>query len=109
MALTFGAASARAQVVVAGPGYPYPYPYGYRYAARDASVRFDVKPKEASVYVDGYYAGVVDDFDGAFQRLHTEPGGHEITLYLDGYRTYSEHVYLSPDTTFKFRHRMEPL
>jgi hypothetical protein len=68
-----------------------------------------VKPKEASVYVDGYYAGVVDDFDGAFQRLRTAPGGHQITLFLEGYRTYNEQVYLSPDTTFKFRHRMEPL
>jgi len=108
-ALTLAAAApAVAQVVVAGPGYPYPYPYSYRYA-RDASVHFDVKPKEASVYVDGYYAGIVDDFDGTFQRLHTAPGGHEVTVYLDGYRTYTERVYLSPDTTFKFRHRMEPL
>ena len=43
-------------------------------------MRFDVKPNDASVYVDGYYAGVVDDFDGAFQRLRTAPGGHEIEL-----------------------------
>jgi PEGA domain len=110
MALTLvAAAPALAQVVVGGPGYPYPYPYRYRYAAPDASVRFDVKPHETAVYVDGYYAGIVDDFDGAFQRLRTAPGGHEITLYFEGYRTYNERVYLSPDTTFKFRHRMEPL
>ncbi len=95
---------ATAQIIV--PGYPYP---AYRYAMRDASVRFDVKPNDASVYVDGYYAGIVDDFDGTFQRLRTAPGGHEITVYLEGHRTYTERVYLSPDTTFKFRHRMEPL
>ena len=105
LALTFGAgAIASAQIIA--PGYPYP---GYRYASRDASVRFDVKPKDAAVYVDGYYAGLVDDYDGAFQRLRTAPGGHEITLYLEGYRTYSEHVYLSADHTFKFKHRMEKL
>src|SRR6266853_4973245 len=90
---------ATAQIIV--PGYPYP---AYRYAMRDASVRFDVKPNDASVYVDGYYAGIVDDFDGTFQRLRTAPGGHEITVYLEGHRTYTERVYLSPDTTFKFRH-----
>jgi hypothetical protein len=95
---------ASAQVVVGG--YPYP---GYRYAAPDAAVRFDVKPKDTMVYVDGFYAGIVDDFDGAFQRLRTSPGGHELTLYLDGYRTYSEHVYLSPDNTLKLKHRMEKL
>jgi hypothetical protein len=92
-----------AQVIVGG------YPYPYRYAARDASMRFDVKPEQTAVYLDGFYAGVVDDFDGAFQRLRTAPGGHEVTLYLNGYRTYTERVYLSPDNTFKLRHRMEKL
>ena len=92
-----------AQIIVAGR-YP-----AYRYYDRDASVRLDVKPNDASVYVDGFYAGVVDDFDGVFQRLHTAPGGHEITLYLDGYRTYTEHAYLTPDNTLKIRHRMEKL
>lgn len=104
-AATLGlATTASAQVVVGG--YPYP---AYRYAAPDAAVKFDVKPKEAMVYLDGYYAGIVDDFDGAFQRLRTQPGGHELTLYLEGYRTYSERVYLSADNTFKLKHRMEKL
>jgi hypothetical protein len=93
-----------AQVVVGG--YPYP---AYRYAAPDAAMKFDVKPKETMVYLDGFYAGIVDDFDGAFQRLRTSPGGHQVTLYLDGYRTYSERVYLSVDNTLKVRHRMERL
>jgi hypothetical protein len=102
--LTLGlSATAFAQIIVPG------YPYRYRYAAPDASVRFDVKPKETAVYVDGYYAGLVDDYDGAFQRLRTAPGGHELTLYLEGYRTYSERIYLSADNTFKIRHRMEKL
>ena len=34
-----------------------------------------------------YYAGIVDDFDGFFQRLTLPPGQHDITLYLEGYRT----------------------
>jgi hypothetical protein len=104
--LTIGlSATAFAQIIVPGPGYPY----RYRYAAPDASVRFDVKPKETAVYLDGYYAGLVDDYDGAFQRLRTAPGGHELTLYLEGYRTYSERVYLSADNTLKVKHRMEKL
>ena len=104
IALTLGASTPSvAQIIIPG------YPYGYRYAAPDASVKFDVKPTEAAVYVDGYYAGLVDDYDGAFQRLRTAPGGHEVTLFLEGYRTYSERVYLSADNTFKMRHRMEKL
>jgi PEGA domain len=104
LTIGFGATSS-AQVVVAGAPYPYPYPY----SAPDASVRFDVKPKEAAVYIDGYYAGLVDDYDGTFQRLRTTPGGHELTLFLEGYRTHTEHVYLSADNTFKMRFRLEKL
>ena len=53
-------------------------------------------PREAKVFVDGYSAGVVDDFDGTFQRLRARSGGHEVTVYLDGYRTVSQHVYSVP-------------
>lgn len=93
-----------------GP-YPYPPPMPYRYAYRDpgAAVRLEVKPKEAEVYVDGFYAGIVDDYDGVFQRLRVAPGEHEITLYLDGYRTTTQKVYLTPDSTFKIKYNMERL
>src|SRR4051812_16784756 len=102
LALTVGlSTTSSAQIIVPG------YPYGYRYAAPDASLKFDVKPKDAAVYVDGYYAGLVDDYDGAFQRLRTAPGGHEITLFLEGYQTHTERVYLSADNTVKLKHRME--
>ena len=94
--------------------YPMgPYgPYGrYGFYNRDpgASVRLEVRPKEAEVYVDGYYAGVVDDFDGTFQRLRVEPGGHEVELYLDGYRTVHQKVYLTRDNTFKMKYDMQRL
>lgn len=88
--------------------HPYPYPYGYRFDA-GGSVRLEVKPKEAEVYVDGYYAGVVDDFDGMFQRLRVAPGEHEITLYRDGYRPVIKRVYLMPDRTFRIKQTLEPL
>lgn len=76
----------------------------------DAAVRFEgVKPTQTLVYLDGYYAGIVDDYDGVFQRLYTAPGPHEITLFLEGYRTFTQHAYLTPDHTFKVRHQMEKL
>jgi hypothetical protein len=88
---------------------PYPPPY-YRYNVDlIASVRLEVTPKEAEVFVDGYYAGIVDDFDGFFQRLHTTPGQHDITLYRDGYRTATQHLYLTADGTFRIKYTMERL
>jgi len=91
-----------------GPwGYP-PSPYRY-YFDPGASLRIEVKPQEAEVYVDGYYAGIVDDFDGVFQRLPVTPGEHEIDLYLDGYRSVRQKVYATPRNTFKLRYEMERL
>src|SRR4051812_1483635 len=93
-----------------GYQYPYPpYPYGYTAYEPDASVRLDVKPKQAEVYVDGYYAGIVDDFDGTFQRLRVSPGEHELELWLDGYHTVRQKVRLSQDNTFKVKYQMEKL
>ncbi len=65
-------------------------------------------PAEAEVYVDGYYAGVADDFDGIFQRLNLTPGRHEITLRLDGFQTWSAEVYAMPDSTLNLHHEMVP-
>jgi PEGA domain-containing protein len=83
---------------------PYPGPY---YA--DASVKLEVKPNQAEVYVDGYYAGVVDDFDGTFQRLHVPPGQHELELYLDGYRPAKQQIHLTADKTVKVKYTLEKL
>jgi PEGA domain-containing protein len=93
-----------------GP-YPYPYPYPYRYYNVDlgAAMRIEVTPHEAEVYLDGYYAGIVDDFNGAFQRLRARPGQHEIVLYLDGYRTVHQKLYLTPKNTIKVKYAMERL
>jgi hypothetical protein len=95
--------------------YPYPYPYPYPvspYYLNDqssAAVRIEVTPKQADVYVDGYHAGIVDNFDGVFQRLHVTAGGHEIVLYLEGYRTVHQTIYSEPYSTQTMRLAMERL
>jgi hypothetical protein len=92
-------------------GYGYdPYPYNRRYysAYRTGSVRVMVEPRETRVYVDGYYAGIADDFDGLFQRLNLSPGRHEVALKLEGHRSFKVRVYVPLDQTVKIRHRMAP-
>lgn len=51
----------------------------------EGELRLKMKPREGQVFVDGYYAGLVDDFDGVFQRLHLDPGPHHIEVKADGY------------------------
>jgi hypothetical protein len=87
----------------------YPGPYGRGAYDLTSAVRLQVSPNTTEVYVDGFYAGKVDEFDGAFQRLRIEPGEHEIQLFLPGHRLHSEKVYLQPGNTFKVRYAMEPL
>jgi len=95
----YGYRSAYYQYPIYGPG---------RYYDQSGSVRLQVSPREAEVFVDGYYAGTVDEFDGVFQRLNIAPGEHEIELYLSGHRSFSQRFYLQPGKSFNIRHTMEP-
>ncbi len=94
-----------------GSGYRYGSPYSgrvYGYRGRVASygvyqsygdVRLKVSPRDAAVYVDGYYAGIVDDFDGFFQRLTLEVGPHEIEIVAPGLEAQVFDVYVNPTRT----------
>lgn len=96
---------------------PYAFPYGYAphlasyYGgyAYSSAVRLDVEPEETEVYVDGYFTGIVDSYDGFLQRLRLPPGEHEIELYLEGYESIRQTLYLAPGETYRIRHEMQPL
>jgi len=96
------------------PGF-YPYPYGFYppypgyYYPSYASVRVQVTPKQAQVYLDGYYVGVVDDFDGVFQRLDTPTGQHDLQVYMQGYKTLSQKMLFRPGQTYKVTAALQPL
>jgi len=93
------------------PRAAYPYWYFPVYDSR-ADVHLRVEPEEAenaAVYVDGFYAGIVDDFNGVFQALPLTAGGHTIVLYLEGYRTVRHNIYLRPASRFTLRATMERL
>jgi hypothetical protein len=92
-----------------GPWGPHGYPRYYGIHDGAASLRIDAEPRDAQVFVDGYYAGIVDDFDGVFQRLRVQPGGRVITLYLEGYRTEEQRLYLRPGHDQRVRLTMRPL
>jgi len=81
-------------------GYGYP-PSVYNYPG-DGELRLKIRPRDAQVFVDGYYVGIVDDFDGVFQRLHLEPGPHRIEVRAPGYETLTFDVRIRFDDTTKF-------
>lgn len=74
-----------------GYGYPYGYgPYGYPlpppgYVSMQpgysyGGVRIQGAPLDAQVFADGYYIGVVDDFDGPTQHMNLQTGAHSIEI-----------------------------
>ncbi len=92
------------------PIYPaYPYPAGYWYGPSWSSARLQITPKTAEAYIDGYYVGQVDDFDGVFQRLDVPPGQHELQVYMDGYKTFRQKILFRPGDTVKIKAALEPL
>ena len=87
-------------------GYAGPRSYGSRVYYGD--IRLQVRPRNAAVYVDGYYAGIVDDFDGVFQRLTLEVGPHEIELDAPGLAPQLFDVYVDPAQTVNLRTELYP-
>jgi hypothetical protein len=85
------------------PPDPGPAPVAYD---GDGALKLKVKPADASVYVDGYYAGIVDDFDGVFQKLTLTPGGHHVDLEASGYDPLTFDVAIQPNQTTTYRGEM---
>jgi hypothetical protein len=93
------------------PFYGDPYDYGGGYGAYSSQVygghdqgalKLKVKPRNAKVYVDGYYVGLVDQFDGAFQKLTLNGGRHKVELRAEGYETTEFDVLVTPEQTVTF-------
>ena len=74
------------------------------YASNNSgAVRLKVTPADASVYVDGFYVGIVGDFDGAFQRLLLERGPHRIEMRQPHYRPLAVDVMIQEDFAITYR------
>jgi PEGA domain-containing protein len=118
-------------------GYGYGYPYqnylysdgsGPAYGASDAApssassadpvsvqpsevgrLRLRVEPATAQVYVDGFYMGTVDDFNGSGQDVSLEAGPHRIEIRAPGYETLTFDVKTDPSRTITYRGALRPV
>ena len=66
-------------------------------------VQLDVEPRRAQVFVDGSYAGLVEEFSGYFHHLEVPAGAHDISIVADGYEPLTLHVIVSPGATLTQR------
>jgi hypothetical protein len=89
-------------------GYGYPYGgAGYGSGSYDkvgtGAVRLKIKPRDAEVYVDGYFVGLVDEFDGMFQKLTLDGGGHRIEIRADGHEVVQFDVLITTGETITYK------
>lgn len=90
-----------------GGYYPYGYtPRGYYDPIPGrfyGGVRITGAPRDARVFADGYYVGIVDDFDGIFQHMNLEAGPHHIEIEEPGLPPIAFDVNVRPGETVTFR------
>ncbi len=96
--------------------YNYPRYYGYSSGTyggyvRGAQTRLRIidAPPDAEIYVDGYYAGLVEDFDGVVQYLEVAPGPHQIEIRAPGFETVVFDLDGAEGRTITYRARMIPV
>ena len=87
-----------------GGGYSSGYSQAYRGVG---SLRLKVKPAHAQVYIDGYYVGVIDSFDGVFQRLSIDAGPHRVELKAEGFEPVEFEVMVTPGDTVTYKGEMK--
>jgi hypothetical protein len=90
-----------------GGYYPYGYtPRGYYDPIPGrvyGGVRITGGSRDARVFADGYYVGIVDDFDGIFQHMNLEAGPHHIEIEEPGLEPIAFDVNVRPGETITFR------
>ena len=78
-------------------------------SSEDSALRLKIKPSNAEVFVDGYFVGVVNDFDGMFQRLRIEPGPHRVEVRAPGYETLDVDVRLTSGHTTVYQGELKKI
>jgi hypothetical protein len=90
-----------------GGSYPYGYtPRGYYDPIPGRAyggLRITGASRIAEVFADGYYVGIVNDFDGVFQNLNLEAGPHQIEIREPGRESIVFDVMVQPGRTTTFR------
>lgn len=67
-----------------------------QFSAVTSQVKLKVTPERAAVFVDGNFAGYVQQFSGMGRGMLVSPGAHRIKIALAGYQEFQTDVNLLP-------------
>jgi archaellum component FlaG (FlaF/FlaG flagellin family) len=68
-----------------------------------AELKIAATPSRAAVFVDGQYAGHVDEFDGVGKAMLLTPGQHSLHIALPGYLPFDTTVDVRPQQKLKIQ------
>jgi hypothetical protein len=94
-------------------GGMYPSPYADMVAPEDqeplesGSVRLQVEPATAQIFVDGEYVGTVDDFQSR-NSFVVEAGVHRVEFRATGYDPLVVHMRIAPGGRITYRAALKP-
>jgi len=57
-----------------------------------ATLKLNIKPKRAAVFLDEKYVGHASEFGGKFRSMKISPGKHKVRVELPGFRTFLTEV-----------------
>ena len=99
------------------PGYYRPYGaylgygdggyWGSYYRPDAGALDLDVRPEEASIYLDGELIGIADNYDGWPRYLWLREGSYRMVIYHEGYETLAREVRIRPGEIISLKDRMQ--
>jgi hypothetical protein len=72
-------------------------------------LRLEIGPASAQLYVDGFYAGTIDEANRSEAGLSLPAGWHRLEIRAPGYVTPAINVTVEANRTIHYRGELTPL
>ncbi len=77
-----------------------------QYPSVTSTLKIEVDPPRAAVFVDGEFVGHVAEFEGLGKGMLIAPGMHKIKIALPGYRTFESDINAVPHQKVEVKTRL---
>ncbi len=77
-----------------------------QYPTVTSTLKIEVDPPRAAVFVDGAFVGHVGEFEGLGRGMLVSPGMHKIKIALPGYRTFESDINALPHQKVEVKTRL---
>jgi PEGA domain len=79
-----------------------------QFSAVNGEIKLEVTPERAAVFVDGHFAGTVNQFRGMGRGMLVAPGSHHIKIDLVGYQPFETDVTLLANQKISIKTDLAP-